>query len=509
MDLHLIGMFAAEFLSGAARLASGALLAGVWQGLLLCVATGVVLKAVPKSTAKLRFVVWSSVFCVSAALPFVDFAATASSGRGSVAAGPHWVFDTRWSYLLAAVWLLAAAYRLGEILLQGLGLRALWRSAVPVPDEALAGLDMPLTVAGRSVELCTSSEVDRPSVIGFFAPRILIPDWLFARLTATELNHIVLHEMEHLRRRDDWVNLLQKVGLVLLPLNPALFWIDRRLSTERELACDDGVLERVKTPRAYAASLTSVAERRLEARRSSRMGALALAATGLLGRRSELGQRIESILGRRAPVSPAFAGGVAALLVAAVVGSAAWLAHAPQLISFGTVAGPGSLAVASGQISASGVVGRGDLLAGARVQEAGFRVSGVEARAVRAKSVPQRLKPRGGSVVYGTAEAVPLSKANGSAYGQMVRVSKTTAFDPMVAVSEVKLFAEGEAGPAVRPAVKANPMSGAQWIVLTSWEDAPASSQVSRVVIATPDGRFLVAPYAAVPTQAGWLIVQL
>jgi hypothetical protein len=44
-----------------------------------------------------------------------------------------------------------------------------------------------------------------------------------------------------------------------------------------------------------------------------------------------------------------------------------------------------------------------------------------------------------------------------------------------------------------------------QFVVLTTWEDSP----VTRVVIATPDGRFLVAPYAAVPTQAGWLIVQL
>jgi hypothetical protein len=44
-----------------------------------------------------------------------------------------------------------------------------------------------------------------------------------------------------------------------------------------------------------------------------------------------------------------------------------------------------------------------------------------------------------------------------------------------------------------------------QFVVLTSLQDSP----VTRVVIAMPDGRFFVAPYAAVPTQAGWLIVQL
>ncbi len=35
-----------------------------------------------------------------------------------------------------------------------------------------------------TVEICTTRDLDRPSVIGFFAPRILIPEWLLERLTA-------------------------------------------------------------------------------------------------------------------------------------------------------------------------------------------------------------------------------------------------------------------------------------------------------------------------------------
>ena len=59
-------------------------------------------------------------------------------------------------------------------------------------------------------------------MIGFFSPRLLIPEWLFAKLAPSDLQQIVLHECEHLRRGDDWINLLQKVGLALFPLNPAL-----------------------------------------------------------------------------------------------------------------------------------------------------------------------------------------------------------------------------------------------------------------------------------------------
>ncbi len=92
-------------------------------------------------------------------------------------------------------------------------------------------------VGSRRAELCVSDEVDRPTVIGFFAPKILIPTWLVEKLTATELEQIVLHEAGHLGRADDWMNLLQKIALVVFPLNPALAWVERRLCFERELAC--------------------------------------------------------------------------------------------------------------------------------------------------------------------------------------------------------------------------------------------------------------------------------
>src|SRR5581483_1851572 len=136
-----------------------------------------------------------------------------------------------------------------------------------------------------------------PSVIGFFKPRILIPDWLFERLTAGELEQIILHEAEHLRRRDDWTNLLQKLCLVIFPLNPAMFWIERRLCREREMACDEAVVRVTRAPRAYAACLTSLAEHGLERRAE----ALSL---GAWHRRPELVHRVHSILRGKGGLGP-------------------------------------------------------------------------------------------------------------------------------------------------------------------------------------------------------------
>jgi hypothetical protein len=178
-----------------------------------------------------------------------------------------------------------------------------------------------------AVEVCTTTALQRPSVIGFFKPRILIPDWLFARLTAGELQQIVLHEAEHLRRHDDWTNLLQKLGLVLFPLNPALVWIERRLCREREMACDDGVIEITHAPRAYAACLASLAERGLERRAE----ALSL---GAWQRRPELVHRVHSILRRKRTLGAVGTRALLGALGCSLVFGSIELARCPQLVAF-------------------------------------------------------------------------------------------------------------------------------------------------------------------------------
>ena len=178
------------------------------------------------------------------------------------------------------------------------------------------------------MELCTTGKLDRPSVIGFLAPRILIPDWLYARLTPGELEQVVLHEAEHLRRRDDWTNLFQKLALVLFPLNPALAWIEGRLCREREMACDEGVVHRTQAPHAYAECLTSLAERGLQRRRAQ---ALSL---GAFERRPELVRRVYSILARKQVLHPLAARALVGIAGCSLLIASVELARCPQVVAF-------------------------------------------------------------------------------------------------------------------------------------------------------------------------------
>jgi hypothetical protein len=311
-------------LSSLSAQATSALISAVWQGALLAAVVVVCLRLFPGLSAAARSVIWLNVFILLALLHLLPFVA----GQASPRLTSHPIqLDPRWSLGVAAVWLALSVFRGGQLVVSAIHLHALTRRATAI--EIAPELEPLLRAPGnRRVQLCASDEVARPSVLGFFRPRILVPPALFGNLSPTELRQVVIHEMEHLRRSDDWTNLLQKVALVLFPLNPALLWVERRLCAERELACDDRVLRSGSGRKAYALCLTHLAEYSLMRRTFSLV-------LGAWERRPELVRRVQRILAQPARTmgrKPAVA--VCSALIAGAFGCTLTLAHAPQLVSF-------------------------------------------------------------------------------------------------------------------------------------------------------------------------------
>ena len=141
----------------------------------------------------------------------------------------------------------------------------------------------------RPVSVLVSQQLEVPTAIGFGKPAIILPAWLLESTPPEELKYIVLHELAHLRRRDDWTNLAQKLVKALLFFLPSVWWIERRLSLDREMACDDAVLAHSGTPLGYAECLARVAERSFLRRQ------LALAQAAV-GRMRQLTTRVAVIL---------------------------------------------------------------------------------------------------------------------------------------------------------------------------------------------------------------------
>jgi beta-lactamase regulating signal transducer with metallopeptidase domain len=327
-----------------AALAAAALVAAIWQGAILAAVVALTLRLLPAVSAATRSLIWTVTFALLVALHLLP-AVRRASGVAKMEAHPlH--FAPILSIAVAAVWLALSLFRAAQFLLSAHRLHQINRRAVPIDSETLgapfiASLSHAMsgpTADARPYSLCVSPDLDRPSVLGFFHPRILLPVGLLETLTPAELHQILLHETEHLRRSDDWTNLLQKLALVVFPLNPVLFWVERRLCLERELACDARVLSTGENLRkSYATTLTRLAEHSI-LRRGLNL------ALGILGHRpcpSELSTRVHRILTRPAKtLTRAQTRLATGIVLAGVVALSATLAHAPSLITFTPEASP-------------------------------------------------------------------------------------------------------------------------------------------------------------------------
>jgi hypothetical protein len=448
--------------------AAGALISAVWQGTALAICVSLCLRLFPGLSAAARSVVWLNVFILLALLHFVP----AFAGRPGALSGGHLSpvhLDPRWSFALAGVWAVLSVARAVQLIVGAIHLCRMSGRAVPVAVDAELQSLLSGAAGARTAQLCTSDEVARPSVLGFFRPRVLVPPALLKALSPRELQQVVLHEMEHLHRADDWTNLLQKIGLVLFPLNPVLLWVDRRLSAEREMACDDRVLRSSAGRKAYALCLTHLAEYSILRRSFSLV-------LGAWERRPELVRRVQRILSQPArsmgsrPAMAATGG-----LLASALGIAVVLSHSPQLVSFVPV--------------------------------------------LRAPQLAQSLDPHDvGRALGGTPQLVKAAMPVETGATASHPNTRKQPLQPAV-LKHIKRSHPAPSGAAALTAEAATlpEFDRRTLVVLTGWT---AYQMPPRVVLAVakdrrvvPNGaapaRTIPARYAIVPTPNGWLIIQI
>ncbi|ADV82461.1 M56 family metallopeptidase [Terriglobus saanensis] len=346
--------------------------AGLWQGLVMVLMGITLCSLMPRASASLRHSLLIAMFTGALFLPFISFhGGEAGSGQHSFQLAP-WV-----GAAIAAVWLAAAAFRSVQLYFAWHHLCAVQRAAIPVQVQGTTAF----AAGSRRAILCSSPDVDSPTILGFRSPRLLLPDWLVPRLSESELQQIALHECEHLRRGDDWMNLVLQVGLILSPLNPGLFWLNRIISKERELAVDSAVVAQTGKPLAYAACLTRLAEQRLGHSR------LRLALTAW-ERKSELVQRVHALLDQSSTWTQAQSAWATATAAAVLLTAVSGMVHIPQLVHVGDepvqVAATKASVVPVMNVATVPTSNQMDTFTGARAEPASFRVRSARFIKVRA-----------------------------------------------------------------------------------------------------------------------------
>jgi len=323
----------------AIRFAIAMLLASLWQAALFALAAWLVLRLQPNANATTRHSVLASALFASLVLPIAtatlatEHRATSPIGAGDLTiprsavpnrpartspsipttrrvpsndAGSTLAVPTieranisvpRWiAFALVAAWLAGAAFVSVRLIVSLLHLEHLKRDALPLSIEYREGLERwtAATKGARNVRLCTSEEIDIPIAVGLFDAMILVPKHLLEELEPAQIDAIVLHELAHLRRSDDWFNAAERFAHALLFFNPAILWLTGQLDLEREVACDDWVLQQ-NDALPYATCLAKVAETAVWPRRP-------MTAPGAFVTRRGLSVRIERLLAKHRDV---------------------------------------------------------------------------------------------------------------------------------------------------------------------------------------------------------------
>jgi len=369
-----------------------------------------------RRSAAARYVAWAAALVLCAGLlawPLVHSAATAPSLRSAPgAAGAQAAFSLPLVVLPAAVtrmsgwlgWIWAVGTATGLVL----AVRDVWRvvrlkrRAVPLSAEERARLGEGLAVwtSSRAPRLAWCDELDSPAVLGFPGPVIALPRSQVSSLSDEQSRLVVLHELAHVRRRDDWWALAERVVLALAWVNPVVHWVCRQLSLSREMACDEWVVRQTAAPVAYARCLTEVAGLRTPARR------LRLAA-GVNGRPGTLRRRVVGVLDLTRPRSARALAIVAWVVPVAVCVAAAGLLQLPPV--FDVARPPDSAAPAhapSGlaETAARGPVGRAASRLDAVRRPVPERGAPTPRRSSEVPGVPAVPAVTGGVTVLPTAE---------------------------------------------------------------------------------------------------------
>jgi bla regulator protein blaR1 len=350
-----------ESLNQFSAAALAAVVNSLWQAIAVAAAAWIVMK-LTRMNAATRHILWWAVLAMIVLLPVAPRIQRALSTRisapgetirnadaapadAAVAAprieapvptsrpeSPMQVRGGAWPSYILALWAAALLLQFVRVSWSYRYLQGVQRRAHRADRELRANFDawMMSCKVRRPTRLLVSREIRSPMAVGFRQPAVILPERLIGEFQESELDHVLLHELAHVARRDDWTNLAARLAGGFVALHPAAVWALSRIDHEREVACDDWVVSMTGSARPYAASLARLFELCFTRRPM-------LLASGMAESSSHLGKRIELLMQRsrefapRASVTLVVLGSVVlAVLVIAGAQVPGWFAFAQE-----------------------------------------------------------------------------------------------------------------------------------------------------------------------------------
>ncbi|HUM97978.1 MAG TPA: M56 family metallopeptidase [Chitinophagaceae bacterium] len=110
----------------------------------------------------------------------------------------------------------------------------------------------------KTVQVWVSEWITSPVTVGFFKPVILLPLAAINHLSPQQVEAVLLHELAHIRRHDYFINLIIRIIRTLLYFNPFIKALTKEIEKEREIHCDEMVLQFQYNAYEYANALLTL-----------------------------------------------------------------------------------------------------------------------------------------------------------------------------------------------------------------------------------------------------------
>src|SRR5882724_2417 len=243
------------FMSQISGVTLAAILNTAWETIAVTAIVWCALRMTPRVNAATRHAAWWAVLAIVVLIPFTPrtsrFEATATAPSQSNVESPQASAhapvpritsqvsspplplqsaaanaDTRarfvlpfefhpgiWPTVILAVWLLVSVLLLARVVLSYFHLRGVRTRSLPVTAAAVTRFAACLTQTRlkTNVRLFVSEEVFSPLAAGFLHPVIILPQPLLNEMSEHELDDVLLHELAHFARGDNWTNLLARL----------------------------------------------------------------------------------------------------------------------------------------------------------------------------------------------------------------------------------------------------------------------------------------------------------
>ncbi len=146
-------------------------------------------------------------------------------------------------FIAAIAWLLGTVILIAISVIMYLGTVKRLKTAVIYSDDGIVNKVSQRLKLKRRIRVFSSDIINTPIVCGLIKPRIILPLSLVKGSDASVLEHIVTHELIHIKRFDYIIKPLSVLAVCINWFNPVI-WLSFFLSQkDMEMSCDEKVID--------------------------------------------------------------------------------------------------------------------------------------------------------------------------------------------------------------------------------------------------------------------------